>query len=109
MAKSILNLPFPVLGLDRRYAYQSQPPYTTPGCLNVRPDGTLEGRQRGGSRPGMGKVYQQNIQRVDMLGALDVLVEGTVGGTKTWVDGFNGDTLGEEWSSATWDPAALRT
>ena len=56
-----LELRFPVGGLNRRYAYRQQPPFTTPDALNVRPDGTIEGRERGGSRPGIGKAYAEQI------------------------------------------------
>lgn len=48
---------FPIGGLVKRYGYQSQPPYTTPDCQNVRPFDVLEGRERGGSRPGLVKAY----------------------------------------------------
>jgi hypothetical protein len=51
------ELHFPVKGLVRRYAYQSQPPYTTPDALNVRPYDVLDGRERGGTRPGLTKAY----------------------------------------------------
>lgn len=34
-------------------AYQSQPPYTSPALVNVRPVDCLERRRRGGSRPGL--------------------------------------------------------
>lgn len=49
----VRRLHFPVGGLDRRYGYQSQPPFTTPDCLNVRSVDINEGRERGGSRPGI--------------------------------------------------------
>ena len=56
-----LNLAFPVGGLNRRLSFQAQPPYTTPDCLNVRSDDPLEGRQRGGSRPGLVKSHQERL------------------------------------------------
>ena len=48
---------FPPAGQGRRFGYQSQPPYTTFDCSNVRPFDTYEGRERGGSRPGIAKAY----------------------------------------------------
>jgi hypothetical protein len=53
VAGDVLDLRFPVGGLVKRYGYQSQPPYTTPDCMNVRAFDTFEGRERGGSRPGL--------------------------------------------------------
>ena len=52
-----VDLRFPVGGVARRYGYQYQAPYTTPDALNVRPYDTLEGRERGGSRPGTVKSF----------------------------------------------------
>jgi len=58
MAKQrTVDLIFPVGGLNRRFAYQHQPPFTTPDCLNVWPDSPVEGRARGGSRPGLQKTH----------------------------------------------------
>ena len=66
----LTELFFPVGGLNRRGAVSMQPPSTTPYCLNVRPYDPLSGtngtvatgsagyqRLRGGSRPGMSKVF----------------------------------------------------
>ena len=52
----LIDLRFPVGGLVKKSGYQTQPPYTTPDCSNVRPSDTLEGRERGGSRPGTVKI-----------------------------------------------------
>jgi hypothetical protein len=52
-----VDIHFPVGGVVKRYGYQSQPPYTTPDALNVRPYDTIEGRERGGSRPGLVKAF----------------------------------------------------
>jgi hypothetical protein len=55
-----LDLQFPMGGLWKRSSLQNQPPYTTPDCLNVRPDCTF-GRERGGSRPGLGKAFAAEL------------------------------------------------
>lgn len=57
----IIDLRFPLGGVDKRYGYQDQPPHTSPDALNVRPNGTLEGRERGGSRPGLVKSYTDQL------------------------------------------------
>lgn len=54
MPDRVLNLHFPAGGVVRSLAYQNQQPYTTPNALNVWPEDTLLGRQRGGQRPGLG-------------------------------------------------------
>lgn len=46
-------LHFPAGGVVRSMAYQNQQPYTAPDALNVWPEDTLLGRQRGGQRPGL--------------------------------------------------------
>jgi hypothetical protein len=54
MRKSrLLSIRFPVGGLDKRYGFQNQPPYTTAYCLNVWPTERTTGRERGGVRPGV--------------------------------------------------------
>ena len=50
------TLRFPLGGLDRRYAFQDQAPYTTPDCLNVWPLDVTTGRERGGVRPGVTSI-----------------------------------------------------
>jgi hypothetical protein len=42
---------FPIGGLNRSLAFQSQPPYTTCDCLNVWPTDFKTGRKRGARRP----------------------------------------------------------
>jgi hypothetical protein len=51
-----IDVHFPFLGKDARYGFQTGPLYTTPSCLNVRSDDVFEGRQRGGSRPGLVRI-----------------------------------------------------
>ena len=65
---SYKNLLFPLGGLDRKRAYQSQPPYTTMDALNVRPYRMVSRRMSGGSRPGIQKWYPESIGgKVNML------------------------------------------
>lgn len=45
---SYKNLLFPLGGLNRKMAYQSQPPYTTMDALNVRPYRMESRRMSGG-------------------------------------------------------------
>lgn len=52
-----IALQFPVGGLNKKIAYQQQPPFTTPDCNNVRARGPIESRTRGGSRPGLSRTH----------------------------------------------------
>lgn len=77
-----MRLLFPLGGLHEGAGRQSQPPYTTPDCLNVRPVGAVERRRRGGSRPGIVKAYAEVLgggEPVRMLGALNWLISGVDG------------------------------
>ncbi len=61
----LVELRFPVGGLNRQSGFDQQPPYTTPYCYNVWPydvvnlsSAAMHGmRQRGGARPGLAKAY----------------------------------------------------
>lgn len=55
MPAKILELHFPLGGLNKAASFQKQPPYTSPSLSNVRPSETFTGRDRGGSRPGISK------------------------------------------------------
>src|SRR5688572_12353546 len=63
-----MPLRFPTGGVSRRYDFQTQPiepgvtrHYTTPAAVNVRPDDTMLSRERGGSRPGLVKMFSQQL------------------------------------------------
>lgn len=59
--KSMIDLVWPLGGIDRAFGYQSQPPYTTPDALNVRSDDSSENRNRGGTRPGLVKAFRTEL------------------------------------------------
>ena len=97
-----VDLHYPLAGLHRRFAYQHQPPYTTPRACNVRPYGTDENRERGGSRPGMGKAFYEVLgvgTPIRMLAQVTVLPST---GLKWWQDTFDGTALDSIWSEASW-------
>lgn len=72
--KSFIDLIWPVAGLDRSLPFQRQPPYTTPDAQNVRPDGSISLRERGGSRPGLRKAFRTPLGGpIRMLTKLAVL------------------------------------
>ncbi len=109
MKKKIVDLQFPVGGLNKRYAYQSQPPYTTPDCLNVRPFETIEGRARGGSRPGLGKAMYEQLgsgNPIRLLTGVSTIQNDVL---SYWMDNFRGSSLGSEWAVAGWGGLVIPT
>ena len=81
--KKTLNLQPPVAGVDSRLAYQAQPPYSAPAANNVRPDDTIEGRVRIGSRPGLDKSHSTALgdptaDEVRMLSDVSFVVSNTL-------------------------------
>jgi hypothetical protein len=103
-----ISLKFPLGGLNRRYDFQSQPPFTTPDCLNVRPVEPGTGRLRGSSRPGLSKVFATRASEnpVRLLAPLSV-AEPVV---KTWREDFSGGGAPRnlsDYSSENWEPGNL--
>ena len=56
-----LTLVWPIRGLDKVASYEKQPPFSTPDALNVWTDDRSENRERGGSRPGLGKAFATQL------------------------------------------------
>jgi hypothetical protein len=61
MKKRPVEFVFPVAGVLRRHAQQSQQPYSTPKALNIRPESVWEQRYRGGTRPGLTKAFSTQL------------------------------------------------
>lgn len=59
--RRIVTIPFPMKGLNRRWAYGQQQPQTSFDLLNVRPDESDELRTRGGTRPGLIRAYPTQV------------------------------------------------
>jgi hypothetical protein len=98
--KSLLIMPFPILGLDRSVAFQRQPPHTTPDALNVRPESVAEGRERGGSRPALAPAFRQDLSvGIDMLAQVDIVDTSTFAYE---VDDFESEALSTKWSFPPW-------
>lgn len=107
MKKRLLDLKFPTGGLDRRFAYRGQPPYFTALCDNVRPRDVYDERARGGSRPGLVKVAQEELGSgapVRMLAEVSVVPNDLL---RSWTDEFLGETLGDDWEAASWISSSL--
>ncbi len=101
--RSRKNLLFPMGGLVKQGAYRQQKPYTTTDCLNVLPRENIEGRDRGGSRPGT------MLSHIDGLGSeirfLQPMTLLDTNGFASYSDTFSGTAIGgtgSDWTQATW-------
>ena len=96
--KSTASLVFPVGGIDRSQAYQNQPPYTTADALNMRPRDAIEGRLRGGSRPGLTRYSPVPLGTTRTTGTVAGAAPATLGGTTvtTLVDTFDPAMAGRD-------------
>lgn len=100
--KGLINLAWPSGGLNRRAGLQSQPPFTSPDCLNIRSFDPIQQRERGGSRPGLTKAYYDQLgsgNPVRLLTQVSVVEDD---GYKPWEDDFQSNALGSAWSAASW-------
>lgn len=101
-----IPLIFPFGGYHRGFAYQQQPPYTSPDCRNVWPVGTFENRLRGGSRPGLEKTYAQQL---GVAGNRKIRLATRVRMARTdgltfWSDDFDSPAgWGSDWSVYAYD------
>ena len=68
------SLTFPMAGVARRAGYREQSrPYSAPWAYNVRGTDAAESRQRGGSRPGMTRVFDANVANIAAVVPLSVV------------------------------------
>ena len=98
--KRQIGIQFPLAGLNRQGSYRQQPPYSSTSLLNVRPIGTLEGRERGGSRPGLVESHIDNLG--DSVRLLKSMTLAPGDGFTSWSDTFGGLSLSEAWTQASW-------
>ena len=110
MPKSIIDVQFPLAGNDRGMAFQAQPPYFTPFSLNTWPRDVLEGRMRGGRRPGLKKAFSSGVTGPCHLLANVRVIEQTGAGSsqQPFVESF-GAPLGAHWTQASWLTASIES
>ena len=101
MAYRPRRLRFPLAGLHRGAGYQSQPPYSTPDALNMRPIETIEGRARGGVRPGLGVPMLGTMGSTPVRLLADVNYLGT-DDFDLYEDDFEGSNAVQEWTRPSW-------
>lgn len=88
-----IEIKFPLGGVHRGLALADQPPTTAVDAVNVRPEGNISRRARGGSRPGLRKAF------FDALGALSLGTTVSViesSGQTTWTATTVTDTVTTE-------------
>jgi len=59
MAK--IQFRYPMKGKNTNFAASTQPMFSSPRMLNVRPREVLGNRARGGQRPGQAKQYNEDL------------------------------------------------
>ncbi|MCP4900041.1 MAG: hypothetical protein GY906_23985 [bacterium] len=106
--KRDLQLGFPTGGLNKRAAYRQQRPFTTPDCLNVRPIGVIENRERGGSRPGLINSFQNAVPGSSAIRMLAPMTVALGDNFTAWTDQFRGSTLATSWATASWATGPVR-
>lgn len=97
-----MNLQWPRGGLVRATAIQSQPPYTTPDCRNVRPRDVQQSRTRGGSRAGLLRAFPERVGSGGPVRLLAQVPVSKADGLTVLNDNFQGTALGTAWSVASW-------
>ncbi len=104
--KRRLSIGFPLGGLDRSRSYRQQKPYTTVDCLNVVPYAQIEGRERGGSRPGM----LRSIRNTGVLEPWRLMIDSSISFPGTFtasIDDFKGGVISPVWSKPSWATDAI--
>lgn len=92
-----IRLEFPLAGLNRGLSYQRQPPFSSPDLQNVRARETFENRARGGSRPGLGKEFAQQVSGASNKIRLLSTVSFLTGTPEAYVHRVIASANGELW------------
>ena len=98
--KRDLHIMFPLAGLNRHGAYRQQAPYSSYDLNNVRSMATIEGRERGGGRPGLLESHMTDLGANVRLLFPAVLALGD--NFTAWSDTFSGSSLAAAWTQADW-------
>jgi hypothetical protein len=95
-----IAISFPLGGLNRKAAFRQQAPYTTFDALNVRPKSVLDGRLRGGSRPGLMQAYISDITApIRLLAPMALALNDNF---TAYSDVFDGTAMSSAWSTVLW-------
>lgn len=118
MQNGTVEIQPPLGGLNRRLSYQKGglDVYSSPDCLNVRPDNVGEKRQCLGTRGGLSKWAMESLGKIQSLAELSYLKDSTVDPDiplDEWLDDFRAypftsvadQALSSLWQAAAWDDA----
>lgn len=97
----VVTVPFPMRGLNRRWAYGQQAPDTAFDMLNVRPDESAEQRTRGGTRPGIVRPYPTQVGADEVRLLSQVRAVPTLQ-AKFWLDEFGDFGSGGLFQNPLW-------
>lgn len=84
--EQLVELAFPLRGINTATEYQLQPDGTTPIAVNVRSIDPIEHRNRGASRCGIRKYVDQKLGLLSLIQHLNVIVDPTIEATISEVD-----------------------
>ena len=94
--RSRKSVHFPLGGLNRNRSYKEQAPYSTMDCLNVRPKAIIEGRERGGSRPGLDRSHLESLS--SEVRFLEPMILLPTDGFTVFSDTFGGTVMASNWT-----------
>lgn len=100
--KSIADLQWPAAGVQKRSSHSAGPPYSSVDALNVRSRDAIQGRERGGSRPGQTKAYYAQLGSGNPVRLLTSVTVVEQDGYTFLLDDFKGSSLGSAWTAASW-------
>jgi len=100
MPQRKLNLRFPALGLERKVGYENQAPFSSPSLENVRIQEIYQDRERGGSRPGSGKAFVEELGGGSKVNLLEEVTVTDDSGFRVFAENFNVTALDDNgWSA----------
>lgn len=103
MPSRLVNVQFPLAGVNRKWAIQQQPPFSCYDASNVRPFDSIALRGRGGTRPGLAKAFGERVGTANAAPfsfLTDVRADFSSGDYR--YDDFTDPTLAAMWSAASW-------
>jgi hypothetical protein len=99
---SVVELHWPTGGVSKRTGHQQEAPYFAPDALNCRTYDVIQGRERGGSRPGLTKAYYTQLGSGNPVRLLSSVAVVSSDDYTFLEDDFKSSTLGSAWTTATW-------
>lgn len=93
--EQLLELTFPLGGINTGTEFQLQPANTTPIAINVRSIDPIEHRNRGASRCGIRKYVDQKLGLLSLIQHMNIIVDPTIEATLSEADSTSWKWLSE--------------